>query len=466
MSAAKSRGLGLKRLSGNAALTFTASILAGFLGLALSALISRGLGTGALGTYAMALLLPNTMVTLLEFGITYANVYHVARGDVNAREVMRANLWLWSFITVVGLVASGVIIYFKGSTWFPGVPTAFMIIAVFSFPPNLLQFYCQSILQGYQDFRRFNLLQIIVKLTTLVVSAVFILVFHLGVGWVLFAFLIGQALSLLFTVIVLRPYLKASPEPEVRESWWKYGRMAMSYGWKQHLSAVVAFVNYRVDLFFVNFFLTGKDLVQGPILVGMYYIVIQLGESMWLVSKVVSTVLLPRLAELHREERTRLELTPLITRLVFCFTALAAVVVGLLAVPILGIWNVKGEDAVIAATTLRWFLPGIVMGSATRIVAYDFSARGKPEYNSYLAIVVVFLNVGCNVVLIPQIGIVGGAISTTIAYTANTLATVYLYRRFSDLASWKLFIMQPADFVLLRDAGRMALDKLQSRDDA
>ena len=103
------------------------------------------------------------MVLLLEFGITYANVYHIGRGDVNAREVMRANLWIWGFVTAVGLVAAGAIIYFKGAQWFPGIPAAMMIVAVFSFPPNLLQFYCRSILQGYQDFRRYNYLTVIVS---------------------------------------------------------------------------------------------------------------------------------------------------------------------------------------------------------------------------------------------------------------------------------------------------------------
>jgi O-antigen/teichoic acid export membrane protein len=458
-ASAKSRGLGLKRLSGNTALTFVANIAAMATGLLLSILITRNLGSAGMGTYAVALLLPNTMVTLLEFGMTYSNVYHVARGDVNAREVMRANLWIWGFITVIGLAISALIIYFKGSAWFPGIPAAFMIVAVLSFPPNLLQFYCQAILQGYQDFRRFNYLTVIVKLTTLVVSAVFILVFHLGVGWVIFAFLIGQLLSLLFTLVALRPYLKAAPKAAVHESWWKYGRMAVSYGWKQHLSAVVAFVNYRVDLFFVNLFLAQA-------VAGVYYIVIQLGEAMWIVSKVVSTVLLPRLAELHNEEQTRLQLTPLITRLVFCFTLAAAIMIALLARPVLSLWHLEPAMAELAVSALFWLLPGIVMGSATRIVAYDFSARGKPEYNSYLAIVVVFINIACNLILIPKYGMVGGAMATTIAYTANTLATVYLYRRFSDLASWKLFVMQPADFVLLRDAGLLGMKKLRSRGDA
>jgi O-antigen/teichoic acid export membrane protein len=450
---AKSRGLGLKRLGGNASMTFVASLAAAAIGFGLSILLTRGLGTVGLGTYALALLLPNTMVLLLEFGITYANVFHIGRGDVNAREVMRANLWIWSFVTAIGLVAAGAIIYFKGAQWFPGIPTSMMIVAVFSFPPNLLQFYCRSILQGYQDFRRYNYLTIIVQLTTFVLSAVLILGFGLGVGAALGAFFVGQVLSLLFTAIALAPYLRGAPKDEVREHWWTYGRSAVSYGWKQHLGAVAAFVNYRVDLFFVN-------LLISPATAGVYYIAIQLGESMWMISKVVSTVLLPRLAELHGEEQTRLELTPLITRLVFCFTLAAAIVVGVLSPLIVRLW---GPDATMAANVLLWLLPGIVMGAATRIIAYDFSARGKPIYNSYLSIIVMVINVAANLILIPRLGIIGGAISTTIAYTVNSVATAVLYRRFSDLPTWKLFVMQPEDFALLKEAGVLAFARLPGR---
>jgi len=450
---AERRGLGLKRLGNNAGMTFVANLAAAVIGFGLSILLTRGLGTQGLGTYALALLLPNTMVLLLEFGITYANVYHIGRGDVNAREVMRANLWLWGFVTLIGLALAAAIIYVKGAEWFPGIPATLMIVAVLSFPPNLLQFYCRSILQGYQDFRRFNYLTVIVQLTTFVTSAVLILGLHLGVGAALVAFLLGQLLSLFFTIVALAPYLKRAPKGEVREHWWTYGKHAVSYGWKQHLGAVAAFVNYRVDLFFVN-------LLISPATAGVYYIAIQLGEAMWMISKVVSTVLLPRLAELHGEEQTRLELTPLITRLVFCLTLVGAVVVGALSPWIVRLW---GPDASTAAIVLVWLLPGIVMGAATRIIAYDFSARGKPIYNSYLSIVVMVINIVSNIILIPRIGVVGGAISTTIAYSVNSVATAVLYRRFSDLPTWKLFVMQPADFELLGEAGRLALGRLRSK---
>ncbi len=437
-----SRGLGLRRLGGNAALQFVAQITASVLGLVLSGMLGRALGSHGLGSYASALLLSNLMVILLEFGITYANVYHIAIGDVNAHDVMRANVRIWLVISAVGLSLGGVLLWWKGAEWFPGIPLTLLVVGLLSFPPNLLQFYCQSILQGHQDFKRFASLTVIVQLTTLVVSAVLILGFHLGVGAAIGAFLLGQVLSLGITLWVLRPYLSRAPEAKVHESWWTYGRAAVDYGWKQHLSSVISYVNLRVDYFFVQNFLG-----QGS--GGVYYASIQMGEAMWIISKVVSAVLLPRLAELRGKEETREQLTPLITRLVVWGTAAASLVAAVLAKPfIVLVW--KRPEFAQAAVVLWWLLPGIVMWSATRIIAYDFSARGRPELNSYLASVVLVVNVALNVILIPRIGMVGGAISTTIAYTANTFATVYLYRQFNSLPSWRLFVLQREDFQLLR----------------
>jgi O-antigen/teichoic acid export membrane protein len=449
--APREEGLGLRRLGGNAARTFIAQVAAMALGVSLSLLLARTLGEHGVGTYATALLLPLLMAQLLELGITYSNVYHIGRGDVNAHDVMRANVRIWAVVSAVGLIVSAVVIWFWGAEWFPGIDRRLLMVSALAFPPALLQLYCLSILQGYQDFKRYNYLTVIVRLTTLVLSAIMLIGFHQGVVAVLGAYLVGELISVSVALILIRPYLARAPEAEVHESWWHYGRQAVSYGWKQHLSAIISFVNLRVALFCVNLFLT-------PAAAGIYFVAIQFGEAMWVVSKVVSTVLLPRLAELHDREEARLQLTPLVTRLVFAFTAVASIVAALLIGPVVTLgW---GKSFAGVAPVLWWMLPGIVMWSATRVLAYDFAARGRPELNSYLAGVVLVVNGVLNVVLIPRLGVTGGAISTTVAYTANTFATAFLYRRFSDLPSWRLFVLQREDFALLGKVVKVARAKV------
>lgn len=444
MADSSSPSLGLRRLGGNALLTMLAQGGAAVVGLGLSILLARGLGPAANGIYATALLLPGLLVQFLELGITYANVYYVGRGDIAPRQSLRTSLRLWGGITVFGLAVAALIIAFGGARWFPGVPVSLLIVAVLSFPPNLLQFYFQSILQGRQDFRRFNLLTAVVSITTFVIAAVLILGFRLGVGAALAGYLVGQLLSLAVTVRALKPYLAEQPvagEPPV--SWWHHGRQVMGYGWRQYVGSVFTYVNYRVDLFFVNYFM-------GPVFSGIYYVAIQFGQAMWIVSKGVSTVLLPRLAELHGEEQKRLELTPLISRIVFVATLLAALALAALAKPLVGL--LYGSQFAGAVMALLLLLPGIVCDSATRIISYDFSARGRPEYNFYLSPFVVVINIAANVLLIPRMGIVGGAIATSVSYAANLAATIFLYQRFNPIGWVKLLFPQKADIRLLKDA--------------
>ncbi|WP_269851929.1 oligosaccharide flippase family protein [Methanosarcina horonobensis] len=51
-----------------------------------------------------------------------------------------------------------------------------------------------------------------------------------------------------------------------------YTKECLGYGWKAHLSNILAFVNYRADLFLVNFFLT-------PAATGIYLIAVQIAEK-------------------------------------------------------------------------------------------------------------------------------------------------------------------------------------------
>ena len=65
---------------------------------------------------------------------------------MNAREVMRRqNLRIWSAITVAGMAGATVVILTGVQSGSPASLRLLLFIGLLSFPPNLLQFYCQSI---------------------------------------------------------------------------------------------------------------------------------------------------------------------------------------------------------------------------------------------------------------------------------------------------------------------------------
>jgi O-antigen/teichoic acid export membrane protein len=160
---------------------------------------------------------------------------------------------------------------------------------------------------------------------------------------------------------------------------------------------------------------------------------VQFVERLWILSQAVSTVLLPRLSQLSSDEPKRKQLTPLVSRWTFAITLGAATLLAIIAHPLIDVLFGPGYHD--AFRPLLILLPGIVAGSASKILANDLAARGRPELNMYTSWIVVIVNIIGNVVLIPIYGLAGAALATTIAYTLNLILRLYIHRQF-DNSSW------------------------------
>lgn len=450
---AKPGGLGLRKVGRDAGRTMVVEVWSIGLGLVLSIFLARTLGPEGNGLYALALLLPTTMAQLLNLGVAPANVYYVGRGDVRLARALRSTTRLGFILGAIGLVIAPLVVYFRGEQWFPGVPPELMLLAFAAFPIGLFQAYFVTLLTAVKDFRRFNRTLAIMPFVTLVLAVLFILPLGLGVAGAVLAYLIGQAAGTVMSRISLSRHLDPARDREESGSWWEYGRRAIQYGWRAHLSNMLSYVNYRVDVFLVNIFLS-------PALVGVYFVAVQVAERLWLPSKVLSTVLLPQMAEMHAKEDTR-ELTPLMSRLVLWGTTLICLAVAVLAAPVIRL--LFGEAYMGAIAPLLWLLPGIALAGGARIVANDFAARGRPEWNSMLAGGVLVINVIANVLLIPLYGISGAAIATTISYGFDMIAKTAIYARTSGTPWHAQVVPRREDFRLLATAFVLAKNMILRR---
>jgi O-antigen/teichoic acid export membrane protein len=430
-------GLSLRRLGGDIAQTVLRYVVALVLGLGLTILLARILGPDGNGKYSVAVLLPSILSTLLNLGIGPANVFFVGRHEVSVAEAYRSNLRLWGGLGLLGVLVGGGVIHFRAEAWFPGLDPLLLWLVLPAFPLSLLQGFCASLLQGKQDFGRYNLTLLATPAATLALVAVLVWGLDLGVVGALSAYLGGNLYGLGYTRYVLQPYLRKKPVDGTQE----YDRQSVSYGWKAHLGNIMAFFNYRADLFLVNFFLV-------PAAAGIYVIAIQIAERLWILSRSVSTVLLPRLSELHEEEDLRKRLTPRVARWVGVLSLIAALVLAPIASWLIEL--VFGAEYQNAAGALRWLLPGVVVGAIGRVLANDIAARGRPELNMYTSAGVLVVNVGANVLLIPPLGIDGAAIATSISYLLNVVAKLVIYAELSGNTWWRPLIFDREDIRLIR----------------
>jgi O-antigen/teichoic acid export membrane protein len=425
--------LGLRKLGNNSAVTILRQGIAIVLGLSISILLARLLGPEGNGQYAMGILLPTMLATFLNLGVAPSNVYHIASNKIDPKTAFKSTFWLWSLLSLIGIFGGAFVIILKSNSWFPGIPPYLLWIGILSFPIVLFQTLLSSFFQGLQEFKQFNKVLLISPLLTLFLAVFLVGFLSQGVLGAIVSFVLGHIGGLLVSIVLLKPHL--CKKNECNDST-NYTKDCLRYGYKAHLSNILTFVNYRADLFLVNFFLN-------PAATGIYVVAVQIAERLWMLSGSISIVLLPRLSELSENENKRKQLTPLIARWVMLISLIGAIMMALFASPIIHI--LYGEEYVNAVSAILWLLPGIFIGSMTKILANDIASRGKPEFNLYSSLVVVSLNITANITLIPKWGIKGAAISTSIAYLFSAFLVLGIYSHLSKNPWWKIFILSRDD---------------------
>lgn len=400
-------------------MTLGRQLLASFAQLLLVVIIARELGPEGNGYYAMAILIPTMLANFLNLGVGPATVYFVSRGDCDVHQAMDGNLRLALIVATIGIIFTLPILLIWGYQIFPSVPQGLLYLGLASFPLTLLLAYLNTILQGLEDFKAFNITVLFPPYFNLAGVIIALYGFQLGITGAMIAYITAQLVGLVMVFILLFYKKNSSALAKKTIPMSGYLRRTLSYGWKAHLSNILAFVNYRADIFLVNLFLT-------PVATGIYVIAVQIAEKLWMLSQAASTVLLPRLSAMHQEPKARLALTNKGFIVVSAITAVASVLMAI------ALWwlitPIFGDDYVDALPALWWLLPGIVAGSGARIYSNCIAAAGKPEWNMYSAFFVVSINVIGNILLIPNHGIVGAACATSIAYCLNAFIKFWLVR--------------------------------------
>lgn len=431
--------------------TFTSGVLSLMIGVGTSVILARVLGPEGRGMYALAVLLPSLIVTIGNLGVGPATVYYVARRKFRREEILGNNVLLSLFVGALGILAGLVAVVFFRESVFPGVAPGYLFLALILVPTEIFSSYIGYMLLGAQRIREFNYAQLIQSALFLGFIALGLLGLRAGV---LGAILAGLAAWLVADVLVFRWAKEVAGGIDFAPST-SYMRQVATYGLQAHLSNILGFLNYRVDIFLVNGFL-------GPAAVGLYSVGVALVEKLWMISQAASTVLFPRVAAETDEDR-RKEFTPLVARTVFWTTALGALMLAFFSRWI--VLLLYSEAFLSAVSALQALLAGIVALSAGRVLSNDIAGRGFPGLNIYTGIAAVATNVVLNLLWIPRYGIAGAAWASTVSYTVSFLGILFFYCRLSGNSWLEVLLPQPGDWTLYwRTAGllgRWAQGKLR-----
>jgi O-antigen/teichoic acid export membrane protein len=417
--------------------TFFRQIGVGVIGLISAVIIARVYGPVGNGIYAIAILLPQLLSTLLNLGIGPANVYFLGSNQVKPDIALRVSYRIFLRLNIIGLFIGFCLLYWQSEVLFPGIEQNLLYLGLPLFPLILLNGYILSIFHGLQEFKTYNRFLIVQPFLFFLTVVILYIVKSKSIETLVLVYLLTHFFTLILMLISIKKINKMPLEASIVSA---YQKKAISYGWKSNLSNILAFVNYKADIFLVNFFMN-------PLSAGIYVIAVTLAEKLWLISSAVCTVLLPRLSELSSDEEKRKKLTPLVSRIVIAITLLAATVLALISQPFVLI--IFGSQYIQSVMPLLVLLPGIVILAVAKVWANDIASRGRPEINTYISIITLISNLIGNLILIPAYGLLGAAMATTISYVICSLITLIVYMRLTNNKCIDILLLKISDIKLI-----------------
>lgn len=278
---------------------------------------------------------------------------------------------------------------------------------------------------GKEKVATYNLLFLIQILTQ--VSMMAVLIFGLNIRTakaLLYSQLSGYSLATLVGWVLLFPTLRKEGKEPLKSSF----KELFHYGAFMQLSTLVSTLNKRLSLYLLK---TNCSEQQ----IGVYALGTQVTEGVNIIGQSIGLVEFSALSNTEQKQRVSV-LTMRFMKLSVLLTFTALLIICLLPTAFYE-WLFSGEFAGIRPVILL-MSPGIVFFSAHTVLFNYFSGTGKPKYNLYASLIGLGVTLISAFILIPALGILGAAITTTLTYTALFVYQWIVFRKHTNCRLYQL----------------------------
>lgn len=399
------------------------------LGLATTILTSRLLLPEGRGAYVIGVLTVTLAATVVS--VDTAVTHELARRERSPGTILAHGLLFALGLGVVG----GVLLVPANALLADGPQQRAIQLFVLGLPALLTVRAVGGALVGLGRLRLWNVLQLLPPAVLLAGLVVLVGGLDRGVEGAATAWLVAQWLAAGVAITATRPIWSRREPRLARGRTRPFLRLTLAAG----LVNVVALLNYRIELIFLEGFL-GLDAV------GVYSVAMSLAELLWLLSATISTVVVA--PAIRREHAEAAAVVARATRHALLLTGAAAL--GLGAVSVVAVPVVFGDAFEGAVLPLAILLPGVVAYAPASVLSAYFSMRlGRMRYPLAAAGTSALVTaVGC-AALIPWLDTAGAALASVIGYATGCgwLAAAFLRRsgvparelvpRPSDLAAYR-----------------------------
>lgn len=412
----------------SAVFTFVTNILVLFTAVATTIITSRALGTEGKGVLAVSTNILSFSIIIFGLGFAASNVYFVGEDKNNTRKIAFINVVV-SSLSVIILVPLYFLNYYYRFGIFNGVSDLILVIILVTIPFMNLKTCLINVILGMQEIERYNKLNLTDKVLTLamLIAAILLNKDPLSV-------IISNLLAVVIVLFLVFYNIHKRTEGKYTFDFHMFKRM-LGYGIKAQIGNLVQLLNYRVNIFIINYFLTIDQ-------VGIYSNAVALGETLWQVSGSIATVVFPMTTGSKNKEELKTFINK-VTRISFTLIIIFSIILGFVSDKI--ILLMFGKDFLKASESLIFLLPGISIFSISNILANYMAGIAKIQYNIYSSAVSFIFTMAFNLLLVPKMGIDGAAIATSISYVSFTISSIYFYKRITKAKIGDIILIKKED---------------------
>ena len=418
----------------NVLLTFSVQLTAVILGIIISVILARTLGPEKVGIYSIIILIFTLLSTFGNLGIAISNTYYGVKKKYTWSEIA-SNSLISAFLLGIIILAALLLFYYFNPSPFENLDPNLLLIASITMPFILLMLYFQNILLGQNRIEEYNFTNITQSIIYLALIVILILVVHGDLWAVIVSWTVSYVTASIIPVILVYRSTKFKLHFNL-----EFFSKSVKFGLQSYLGNVIQFFNYRIDMFLIEVLLNFAS-------VGYYSISVGLAESLWYLPSAVGTMVFARTPGLSEEERNKS--TPRVCRNTLFVTIILAIILFFTGKYIILI--LFGVQYLPALTPLWALIPGIIALSICKVLSNEITGRGKPLIITYASIISLIVNIPLNIIFIPQMGITGSALASSVSYTAATLIVLAKFIKVSKSTVSETLIIKKQDIELYNE---------------
>lgn len=410
----------LKKIFGTAG----AKLVHAFLSLIIVLLNANILGSEGVGTIALIVIGITIILLINNFIGGSALVYLIPKNDLFSVVTIS---YIWAFISSFGVSA---ILY-----TFDLIPKEYFLHILALALINSIGQINLIVLLAKENIKTHNYItvaQIIVIFASILIS--FYIIEVKTVEAYIFALYCGYGVTLIASSLIVFKKIKIGQLKAVK----KLTLQILKYGAYTQFASLAQLLNYRLSYYIIESFF-GKSPV------GVFDVGIKLSEGLWLPAKSIAMVQYAKIANTKDEEKS-IKLSLNFFKFVLVSTSALLILLNIIPEKI---YELIKPEFIPVKTVILYLSPGILFLALTMILTHHFSGTGRHYFNTISSLLGLIVTVVAGFILIPQMGLIGGAITASASYFATFLFQLISFI-FVTKINYKDFLVNLEDLKLLR----------------